>query len=80
MRQRRRGQIVNVTPMGGSITVPRIALCGSNFAPEGISKALGKEVASFGVEATTSAPGQSRTDRAGLSMDRTPYPLQKNAF
>jgi hypothetical protein len=45
------------------------------FCARGHFKALGKEVASFGVEATTSAPGQSRTDRAGLSMDRTPWSI-----
>jgi NAD(P)-dependent dehydrogenase (short-subunit alcohol dehydrogenase family) len=71
MRQRRRGRIVNVTSMGGFITMPGIAFyCGSKFALEGVSEALGKEVASFGVKVTALAPGQFRTDWAGRSMER----------
>ncbi|MCF1505580.1 oxidoreductase [Afifella sp. H1R] len=73
MRQRRRGHIVNVTSMGGFITMPGIAFyCGSKFALEGISEALGKELAGFGIRVTALAPGQFRTDWAGRSMDRTP--------
>ena len=72
MRERRRGHIVNVTSMGGFITMPGITFyCGSKFALEGISEALGKEVADFGVRVTALAPGQFRTDWAGRSMDRT---------
>ncbi|MAX00804.1 MAG: short-chain dehydrogenase/reductase [Sphingomonas sp.] len=72
MRERRRGHIVNVTSMGGFITMPGISFyCGSKFALEGISEALGKEVASFGIRVTALAPGQFRTDWAGRSMDRT---------
>lgn len=73
MRERRRGHIINVTSMGGFITMPGISFyCGSKFALEGISEALGKEVASFGIRVTALAPGQFRTDWAGRSMDRTP--------
>ncbi len=73
MRDRRRGHIVNVTSMGGFITMPGITFyCGSKFALEGISEALGKELASFGIRVTALAPGQFRTDWAGRSMDRTP--------
>jgi len=73
MRARRRGRIINVTSMGGFITMPGISFyCGSKFALEGISEALGKEVASFGIHVTSLAPGQFRTDWAGRSMDRTP--------
>jgi NAD(P)-dependent dehydrogenase (short-subunit alcohol dehydrogenase family) len=76
MRARRRGHIVNVTSMGGFITMPGISFyCGSKFALEGISEALGKEVAGFGVRVTALAPGQFRTDWAGRSMDRTPRSL-----
>ncbi len=72
MRERRRGHIVNVTSMGGFITMPGIAFyCGSKFALEGISEALGKEVEPFGIHVTALAPGQFRTDWAGRSMDRT---------
>jgi NAD(P)-dependent dehydrogenase (short-subunit alcohol dehydrogenase family) len=73
MRKRRGGHIVNVTSMGGFITMPGISFyCGSKFALEGISEALGKEVAHFGIRVTALAPGQFRTDWAGRSMERTP--------
>lgn len=72
MRTRRRGHIINVTSMGGFITMPGIAFyCGSKFALEGVSEALGKEVTGFGIRVTALAPGQFRTDWAGRSMDRT---------
>lgn len=73
MRRRRRGHILNITSMGGYITLPGIAYyCGSKFALEGISEAVGKEVAPLGVAVTAVAPGSFRTDWAGRSMARTP--------
>jgi NAD(P)-dependent dehydrogenase (short-subunit alcohol dehydrogenase family) len=72
MRPRRRGHILNITSMGGHITMPGITYyCGSKFALEGISEALGKEVASLGIKVTAVAPGSFRTDWAGRSMVRT---------
>jgi NAD(P)-dependent dehydrogenase (short-subunit alcohol dehydrogenase family) len=72
MRTRRRGHILNITSMGGFITMPGIAYyCGSKFALEGISEALGKEVKPFGIHVTAVAPGSFRTDWAGRSMSRT---------
>lgn len=73
MRSRRRGHILNITSMGGYITLPGIAYyCGSKFALEGISDALGKEVEGFGIAVTAVAPGSFRTDWAGRSMVRSP--------
>ena len=73
MRERRRGHILNITSMGGHITMPGITYyCGSKFALEGISEALGKEVKPFGIAVTAVAPGSFRTDWAGRSMTRTP--------
>lgn len=73
MRQRRRGHILNITSMGGYITLPGIAYyCGSKFALEGISETLGKEVAPLGIAVTAVAPGSFRTEWAGRSMVRTP--------
>src|SRR6201999_92171 len=71
MRERRRGHIVNVTSMGGFITMPGIAFyCGSKFALEGISETVAKEVHGFGIKVTAIAPGSFRTDWAGRSMVR----------
>lgn len=73
MRKRRRGHILNITSMGGFITLPGIAYyCGSKFALEGISEVLGKEVKPFGIAVTAVAPGSFRTDWAGRSMVRSP--------
>jgi len=73
MRHRRRGHILNVTSMGGYITLPGISYyCGSKFALEGISEVVGKEVKPLGIAVTAVAPGSFRTDWAGRSMVRTP--------
>ncbi|MGP9766633.1 oxidoreductase [Halomonas sp. AOP13-D3-9] len=73
MRSRRRGHILNITSMGGFITMPGIAYyCGSKFALEGISEVLGKEVKPFNIHVTAVAPGSFRTDWAGRSMSRSP--------
>lgn len=77
MRARRRGHILNITSMGGFITMPGIAwYCGSKFALEGISEVLGKEVAAFGIHVTAVAPGSFRTDWAGRSMARAPRSIE----
>jgi NAD(P)-dependent dehydrogenase (short-subunit alcohol dehydrogenase family) len=71
-RSRRRGHIINITSMGGFITMPGIAYyAGSKFALEGISEVVGKEVRQFGVHVTAVAPGSFRTDWAGRSMVRS---------
>lgn len=76
MRARRGGRILNITSMGGFITMPGIAYyCGSKFALEGISEALGQEVRDLGIRVTAVAPGSFRTDWAGRSMVRTPRSL-----
>jgi NAD(P)-dependent dehydrogenase (short-subunit alcohol dehydrogenase family) len=72
MRKRRAGHIINITSMGGYITLPGIGYyCGSKFALEAISETLGKEVRDFGIRVTAIAPGQFRTEWAGRSMIRT---------
>src|SRR5476649_702489 len=76
MRQRRRGHIINITSMGGLITMPGIAYyCGSKFALEGISEVLNKELAPFNIFVTAVEPGSFRTDWAGRSMVRSPRSL-----
>src|SRR5215469_16047777 len=72
MRKRRMGHIINITSMGGYITMPGIAYyCGSKSALEAISETLNKEVKDFGIRVTAIAPGQFRTDWAGRSMIRS---------
>lgn len=72
-RQRRCGHIINITSMGGTITMPGIAYyCGSKFALEGVSDTLSKELKPFDIAVTAVAPGSFRTDWAGRSMQRTP--------
>jgi NAD(P)-dependent dehydrogenase (short-subunit alcohol dehydrogenase family) len=72
MRKRRSGHIINITSMGGYITMPGISYyCGSKFALEGISETLAKEVKGFGIHVTAIAPGSFRTDWAGRSMVRS---------
>jgi NAD(P)-dependent dehydrogenase (short-subunit alcohol dehydrogenase family) len=72
MRKRRTGHIINITSMGGHITMPGIAYyCGSKFALEGITETLAKEVKGFGIHVTAVAPGSFRTDWAGRSMVRS---------
>ncbi len=76
MRRRRSGHILNITSMGGFITMPGIAYyCGSKFALEGISEVLSKELAPFNIFVTAVEPGSFRTDWAGRSMVRSPRTL-----
>ena len=73
MRARRAGRIINITSMGGFITMPGIsAYHASKFALEGFSESLGKEVRHLGIHVTAVAPGSFRTDWAGRSMVRAP--------
>ncbi|MBK5656330.1 MAG: oxidoreductase, partial [Rhizobium sp.] len=71
MRKRRAGHILNITSMGGIITMPGLSYYhGSKFALEGISETLGKEVNDLGIKVTAVEPGSFRTDWAGRSMVR----------
>jgi NAD(P)-dependent dehydrogenase (short-subunit alcohol dehydrogenase family) len=77
MRKRRSGRILNVTSMGGLMTLPGISFYhGSKFALEGISSSLHKEVKSFGIGVTAVEPGSFRTDWAGRSMVRSERRIQ----
>lgn len=76
MRARRRGRILNITSMGGFITMPGLGYYhGSKFALEGISEALGKELRGLGIHVTAVEPGGFRTDWAGRSMVRAPQSI-----
>ncbi|WP_199726364.1 oxidoreductase [Acidipila sp. EB88] len=71
MRARRAGRILNVTSMGGLMTMPGLSFYhGSKFALEGISSSLAKEVRPLGIHVTAVEPGMFRTNWAGGSMVR----------
>jgi len=71
MRVRREGRILNVTSMGGLMTMPGLSYYhGSKFALEGISSSLAKEIGPLGIFVTAVEPGMFRTDWAGRSMVR----------
>lgn len=62
MRQRRRGRILNVTSIGGKVSVPHLLpYCGSKFALVGLSEGLRAELAKDGIVVTTVCPFLMRT-------------------
>ena len=62
MRARRRGRIVNITSIGGKVSVPHLLPYGAaKFATVGFSEGLAAELAQDGVRVTTVIPGLMRT-------------------
>lgn len=62
MRQRRAGRIVNVSSIGGKISVPHmLPYSASKFALVGLSEGLRAELAKDGIYVTTVVPGLMRT-------------------
>jgi len=62
MRQRRQGRIVNISSIGGKISVPHLVpYSASKFALVGFSEGLRAELAKDGVWVTTVCPGLMRT-------------------
>lgn len=62
MRSRRSGHIVNITSVGGKISMPHLLPYGAaKFAVTGFSEGLRAELAADGVRVTTIAPGLLRT-------------------
>ena len=85
MRERGRGHIINVSSMLGHVGLPGYSIyCAVKFAVEGLSEALAREVAPFGVGVTVVAPGPFRTDFRSRSMQavppRAPYDRTLKAF
>ncbi len=69
-RERGSGVIVNVSSMGGKITMPLGALYhGTKFAVEGISEAMTYELGAIGTRMKIVEPGIIDTDFSGRSMD-----------
>jgi NAD(P)-dependent dehydrogenase (short-subunit alcohol dehydrogenase family) len=62
MRRRRSGRIVNITSIGGRMSVPHLLpYSGAKFAAVGFSEGLRAEVAKDGIKVTTIVPGLMRT-------------------
>lgn len=62
MRARRSGQIVNVTSIGGKVSVPHLLpYSAAKFAAVGFSDGLRAELSGTGVSVTTVVPGLMRT-------------------
>jgi NAD(P)-dependent dehydrogenase (short-subunit alcohol dehydrogenase family) len=72
MRRRRRGNIVNISSLGGLVGLPGVSYYNaSKFAVEGLSEALAKEVAPLGIKVLLVEPGPFRTDWAGRSLKKS---------
>ena len=62
MRQRRQGRIVNISSIGGKVSVPHLVpYSASKFALVGLSKGLRTELMKDGISVTTVCPGLMRT-------------------
>lgn len=62
MRARKSGRIVNISSIGGKVSVPHLVpYCASKFALTGLSKGMRAELLKDGVVVTTICPGLMRT-------------------
>jgi short-subunit dehydrogenase len=62
MRQKKAGRIVNISSIGGKISVPHLVpYSASKFALVGLSKGLRAELMKDGISVTTVCPGLMRT-------------------
>lgn len=70
MRKNKFGKIVNISSVGGKITLPMGGWYhASKFAIEGLSDALRKEVKSFGIDVIVVEPGGTKSEMVGLGTD-----------
>ena len=62
MRERHSGRIVNITSIGGKLSVPHLLpYCSAKFAAVGFSEGLHAELAKDGIKVVTVVPGLMRT-------------------
>ena len=80
MRERRAGRIINVSSVGGRITLPFFGVYNSTkYAVESLSDALRYELRPFGIDVTLIEPGVIRTNFEATAVgnlsqfDSTPY-------
>ena len=80
MRGRGKGHIVNISSIGGLTTFPNVGYYhASKYALEGLSGALAKEMAPFGIGVTVVEPGAFRTNFRGRSMRQSKIRLPEFA-
>ncbi len=80
MRAQGSGHVVNISSMTGLVANPPNAFYSSTkFALEGLTEALSKEVAAFGIKVTAIEPGGFRTDWASRSMHESAAPIDAYA-
>ena len=62
MRQKKSGRIVNISSIGGKVSVPHLVpYCASKFALTGLSRGMRTELLKDGIAVTTVCPGLMRT-------------------
>jgi NAD(P)-dependent dehydrogenase (short-subunit alcohol dehydrogenase family) len=62
MRQKKSGRIVNISSIGGKVSVPHLVpYCASKFALVGLSRGMRTELLKDGIAVTTVCPGLMRT-------------------
>ena len=73
MRERGRGTIVQMSSMGGQVSMPGFgAYCAAKWALEALSEALAAEVAPFGVRVLIVEPGAFATSFGGARAQTSP--------
>jgi NAD(P)-dependent dehydrogenase (short-subunit alcohol dehydrogenase family) len=72
MRENKQGVIINITSIGGLITLPYNAIYhATKFGLDGLSESMNYELAEFGIRVKTVAPGGVETDFASRSLEMT---------
>jgi NAD(P)-dependent dehydrogenase (short-subunit alcohol dehydrogenase family) len=69
-REQKAGVLINISSIGGIMTVPAYAVYNSTkFAVEGLSEGLWYELGTFGIKVKVIEPGAIKTDFGGRSQD-----------
>jgi len=75
MRKAGSGVIVNVSSLGGRVTLPLFSTYhATKFAVEGLTEALQYELMGQGIRVKLIEPGATNTNFGGTSMVQTPHP------